>query len=222
MIPQIIHQIWLGDPMPDHLREYCQTWRDKHPRWMYILWTDVVEPPLCKPPPDNLINQELFDNAKRWAPKAVGQFKSDILRYELLYRYGGVYVDCDFECKKPLDDLLTNSVKLFAAWETPGQWIGNAILGSIPGHPLMDRVIRGLPDNVNKLAGPDVRPNQLTGPQYLTRLWKSSFYKVDGDKIFSNELFYPYLYNELDKGTANFPKAYAVHHWNNKRQGQPV
>lgn len=145
-----------------------------------------------------------------------------MLRYEILYRYGGVYVDCDFEAQKPLDSLLTSSVKLFAAWESPLQWIGNAILGSEPGHPLLDRVIRGLPDNVNRLAGPGVRPNQLTGPQYLTRLWKNSFYKVEGGRLFEKNMFYPYLYNELEKGKQEFPDAYAVHHWNNKRQGQPI
>ena len=33
--------------------------------------------------------------------------RADVLRYEILRRHGGVYVDVDVECLRPLDDLLT-------------------------------------------------------------------------------------------------------------------
>ena len=43
--------------------------------------------------------------------------KADILRYELLYRFGGLYIDADIICLKPLNDLLLDNlflkVKLF-------------------------------------------------------------------------------------------------------------
>ena len=31
-------------------------------------------------------------------------FKSDIARYEILYKYGGIYIDTDFECLKKIPD----------------------------------------------------------------------------------------------------------------------
>lgn len=34
--------------------------------------------------------------------------KADILRYELLYFFGGIYIDTDFLCIKNIDKLLNN------------------------------------------------------------------------------------------------------------------
>ena len=48
----------------------------------------------------------------------------------LLAQHGGVYVDTDVECRKPLDELLTG-VEAFAALELPGR-LGTAVIGSVP------------------------------------------------------------------------------------------
>jgi hypothetical protein len=38
MIPKILHQIWIGPkPAPTNL---MKTWKDKHPDFEYILWTE--------------------------------------------------------------------------------------------------------------------------------------------------------------------------------------
>ena len=38
MIPKIIHQFWVGPkPPPMNL---IQTWRDAHPDWVHMLWTN--------------------------------------------------------------------------------------------------------------------------------------------------------------------------------------
>jgi mannosyltransferase OCH1-like enzyme len=34
--------------------------------------------------------------------------KTDILRFEILYQFGGLHKDTDFECLKPIDDLIIN------------------------------------------------------------------------------------------------------------------
>ena len=221
MIPRIIHQIWLDNPLPDYLVPYMLSWRKLHPDWTHLLWTNVPQflpeevRPFCEPP--NLRNESLFSDATRWAPGSEGQFRSDILRYELLYVMGGVYVDCDFECLKPIDSLISPNLELFAAWETDYRWIGNAILGAVPNNPTINRTIKNLPKNVQRFAGPGVRPNVLTGPQFITKLWANSYDKIHAT-IFPSKMFYPYLYNELHKGTQVWSQAYAVHHWNNKRQ----
>ena len=56
-----------------------------HPDWEYKLWTDETVKEIT------LINQELFDKAKNYGEK------SDILKWELVYRFGGVYIDTDME-----------------------------------------------------------------------------------------------------------------------------
>lgn len=206
MIPRIIHQIWLGSEVPSELRFYSETWKYHHDHWVYQLWTDANLFPLR--------NQALFDRAEEIAPQNVGQFRADIARYEILHKMGGIYVDMDFECVRNLDRLL-EPVTCFAAWEEQDKWINNAIMGCQPGDPFMDLIIKAIPTSVEAHLG--ARPNKLTGPQLVTRLYRKHEFGPYVT-IFDKELFYPYLYNELHRKGQSFPNAYAIHHWNNARR----
>jgi len=132
MIPQIIHQIWLG-PLPRPQR-WMDSWRDQHPDWEYHLWDDQAA---GKFP---LRNRRHFEQITEWAGKA------DLLRYEILHRVGGFYADADSECIRPLDDeLLANDC--FGCWESerhcPGM-VSIGCLGATPGTRLFDAVIAHL------------------------------------------------------------------------------
>lgn len=209
MIPKVIHRIWVGDPMPDHLEQFGETWKRHHPDWDHVLWTDDDMPVLK--------NQRLYDQAEELAPGNVGQLRSDIARYEILHAQGGIYVDADLECLRPLDALL-NGVACFAGWERQHTWVGNTILGAVPSHPFFADLIRGLPANVRRRAGS--RPNKLTGPQYLTRIYRRHAREVT---VFSQDRFYAAGWDELDRTPDEFPDAYTWHWWGNQRckQGQP-
>lgn len=208
MIPRTFHRLWVGPPMPAHLEQYGETWKQHHPGWQHILWTEETLPPLR--------NQRLYDNAEKIAPNNVGQFRADVARYELLLTHGGVWIDADMQCLQPIDDLIAG-VDCFAGWETEARWVNNAILGCTPGHPFLDSLVRGLGANVRRKAG--ARPNILSGPQYLTPVYRRHARQVT---VFPQRTFYPYLWNELDRGGDQFPHSHAVHHWNNRRRGVPV
>jgi mannosyltransferase OCH1-like enzyme len=188
--------------MPDHLREYVATWTRVHPGWSHRMWTDSDL--------DWLENQELYDFAEA-ITRHTGQFRADVARYEILHRYGGVWIDCDFEALNPIDELLLG-VDCFAAWETDDVWVGNAILGSVPAHPFLADLIAGLPANVRRKRGK--RPNVLSGPQYLTPIAVRH-----GVRLFPAAQFYPYDYNHLERAGDSFPDAYAAHRWENTRSG---
>jgi mannosyltransferase OCH1-like enzyme len=187
--------------MPDQLAEWGATWQHHHPEWEHRLWTEDTLPPL--------VNQDIYDRAEAIAPDNVGQLRADVARYELLATYGGVYVDCDFECRRPLDELAR--LDAFAAWEAPGRWINNAILGARPAHPLFIELIERLPLNVKRHHGR--RPNVLTGPQFLTPVARK--HKIT---VLPKAMFYPYTWAELDRAGEPFPQAWAVHHWWNRRR----
>lgn len=199
-IPRVFHSIWVGDPMPDHLRGYVASWTSVHAGWEHKVWGDSDL--------DWLQNQELYDFAEA-ITKHHGQFRADVARYEILHRFGGVYVDCDFEALAPIDELLLG-VECFAAWETDDVWVNNAILGAEPGHPLLKALIDGLPANVRRHRGK--RPNVTSGPQYLTPLMRDR----DDVTIYPSAMFYPYRWDQLERCGETFPEAYAVHHWNRK------
>lgn len=204
MIPRIFHFIWVGDPMPDRLRRYVGTWQDIHPDWDLWMWDESTL--------GWLTNIDLFHHADNYT-NSPGQFRSDIARYEILHRYGGVYVDCDFEARKPIDALRDHPA--FAAWEVDDVWVNNAILGSVPGHPVWQELIDALPANVDRTLGK--RPNVMTGPQFIT----GHFDGRDDVAIYPAAMFYPYLHSELHRRDEDFPEALAVHRWQNamKRRG---
>lgn len=192
MIPRIIHQIWLGnDAIRPDFQKNRQSWINLHPGWEVKLWTAEGLP--------NLLNQQSFDAADHFVLKA------DILRYELVYKYGGFYADMDVEALQPFDSLLDH--RAVFAWEQP-HVVGNACFGAVPGHPALERVIRLLPDNFRRMH--DVLDR--TGPFLLTRALESCF-SADSITMLPEETFYPYRWNERHKASGPFGNSMAVHHW---------
>lgn len=201
MIPRTIHRIWIGDPEPEWQRACGETWHK--PGW------EVVEYDRA---PFTLQNQGLYDRAEELAPGYEGQFRSDLLRLELLYHRGGVYVDADFALLTTIDDLL--EVECFVAWEVQGKTANNAIMGAKPQHRLIGRLIDYLPDSVARNAGK--KPNVMTGPQYLTRMLRRW---GQGVTVYDQAMFYPLSWRDHQR--ADFTptaEARAVHWFANKRR----
>ena len=92
IIPKKIHQIWIGKEVPKKYKKWRVSWMKNHPEYEYFLWDETKILKL------DLINRNQF---KRAINPAV---KSDIARYEILYKFGGIYVDTDFESLKKIDD----------------------------------------------------------------------------------------------------------------------
>jgi inositol phosphorylceramide mannosyltransferase catalytic subunit len=194
LIPRIIHRVWLGsEEMPEEYVRFGKSWREHHPEWKMWTWTDDNLPPLTYP--DALARCRNFGEA------------SDVLRYEALHRYGGIYVDTDVECLRSLEPLI-GEVSAFGAWQRPGV-IGSAVVGSIPAHPAIAEVLRKVSEGAG--SGPQV---EATGPVALTRVLE----KAPDVKLFGHETFFPYDYWEIPldpdvDAAAGAPDAYAIHHW---------
>jgi mannosyltransferase OCH1-like enzyme len=185
-IPRVLHMIWLGGrPLPASARACLQSWRREHPEWEIRLWTDEDAP---RPP--------AVARARNLSEAA------DIIRYAIIRDHGGVYVDTDVECLRPIDELLTG-VRAFAAYEVPGR-LCNAVIGAIPGHPAFALAS----DLVEVTAGTGQYP-EATATLFLTRVLEP-FPDVT---LFGPERFYPYLWDEELPRGVTFPNAYAVHHW---------
>ncbi len=202
-IPRIIHQIWLGSPVPDVYKGYMRSWQEKHPDWEYMLWTDDNVQTLFP-----LYNQEFYDTAENYGTK------SDILRWELLYRFGGLYVDTDYECLNPMDELhyaydfYTGIQPLDAIFLQ----LGAALVGSIPHHPIMKHCIETIKDDWHFQGAPT-----KTGPVHFTK----SFYLCAGKGTIDIALppFYVYPLGSTEKPTQELYNqwieqgSYAIHWW---------
>lgn len=192
-IPKIFHTIWIGGKrLPDEFVQYRETWMNLHPDWEFILWNDENLP--------ELINQKLFNKTKEIVVRA------DLLKLELLYSYGGIFIDTDFECYKNIEPLLSG-IECFSCGERPGI-IGNAIMGSLPGHPSFKKLINNVEENINENM--PYGPNIKTGPVYLTKtLTPEEIY------LFPTEYFFPVpAGHSIEPNMGHlFPKSYGVHHW---------
>lgn len=207
LIPQIMHHIWIGDPMPLHLQANCLAWVDMLPGWDFKLWTEqqIDELPLQ--------NRSLYDQADKIVPRdAVEQFRADIVRYELLAFFGGVYVDVDTRPLQHIGPALAGH-KEFAAREDRN-WVGNTYLAAVPDHPLMHEIVAAMPGNVQRNRGK--RPNKLSGPQYITPIWNRRH-----GHIAPRHQWFPYSYIDVKRGTVPETFAsdvYAVHGWDHTRR----
>lgn len=208
MIPKVLHHIWVGPPMPDHLADCVASWQRLHPEWEVVKWTD-----------DNLDwlkNQRWFDEAPNLVgPNEVGQMRADIARLEILWKYGGVYHDCDLEAINPIDELCVG-VTGFAGFEDPeSKWVNNAIIGVESQNDFIGYLLDHLPDRLDYCKAKKIRrPSIMTGPQWITPMWRQ---RGQEWTIYPNWYFYPYAHNELDRQGESFPNSYAIHHWHHQR-----
>lgn len=193
--------------MPDHLAAYVATWRTVMPDWTHTMWTDDDDWTW-------LANYDLWQRAPELFPRNVGQFRADVARVELLHRHGGVYADCDLELVAPLDPYVGRGIDCFAAWEQDEQWVNNAVMGAVAGHPFLAALIDELPRSVAR-ARPGARPNVVSGPQFLTPVYRQQ--PAGSVTVYPSRWFYPYLWSELDRQGEAFPGAVTVHHWHNRR-----
>lgn len=202
-IPKVIHQIWLGDQARRPAR-WMSSWQQKHPDWEYRLWTEANLPPLRA--------QAAFDAMPHLAGKA------DILRYELLHRFGGVYIDADAECVASLsDDLLSN--RAFAAHENeyvrPGM-IANGVIGCLPGTPLMAAMTDTILATEGLRECPAIEVWKLTGPLAFTRVIGRGGHSYI--RIYPSFWFYPEHYSGVHySGVVD--RCYARQYWGSTRSG---
>ena len=117
-IPKIIHQIWIGPkPPPTKLMD---TWKNKHIKegFEYIRWTeDELKKRGFEPKLVAKINDMIEINGQ-----------ADILRWQILYEYGGVFIDADAYCIEPFT-YLVEKYQAFAGYENEkvrnAGWAGN-------------------------------------------------------------------------------------------------
>ena len=181
-IPRLFHQIWVGpEPLPDELAAYQASWVAKNPGWELRFWTDDNLPEGCRRP-------EVYDRSRTvWE-------RADLLRLEVVFRFGGVHVDADFECLRPIEPLV-GEAEFFIGYRKPGH-VNGALFGAVAGHPLLDEGLRTIEPRSDGAYDKDA-----TGPMFLERLLTDR----EGVVYLDPEVFYPRTPDQLDQ-------AFGVHH----------
>ena len=181
LIPRVFHQIWLGlRPFPEAHARYQETWLAHHPGWELRMWTEDNLP-------RNLRRAEALERLRHPVER------SAILRHELLWRFGGVYVDTDFECLRSIEPLIREATFFISKPGVPQ----DALYGSVARHPILDSTL-----------------DQLEAVDFYESAWKPKRKQlalaIDAhrDEVLFLEpaILYP------DPKTTERDRAHAVHH----------
>ncbi|CDW75669.1 UNKNOWN [Stylonychia lemnae] len=215
-IPKKIHFIWIGkNDLPQNFRDFYQNqWKQTHSDYEFKIWTDED------------IKDMIFTNDQIIKdPEFNSGLRADALRLEILQTYGGIYIDIDMAVVKKLDELLFKDIDfIIGVSNTQAFELNNAIIASIPNHPILQYLIDNLKINMQKhiqdankkiqlmslmsqMTGDDIKVDinpkqvnviQMSGPgfmtQYVFRYLNSN--KETNVLIAPKEYFYP-LSNEL-------------------------
>lgn len=180
-IPKIIHQIWIGPRKPP--MKWINTIKDfvaKNPDWKYKLWRDEDIAEI------GLINSLEYDKMNTYYGK------SDIIRCELLFRFGGIYIDADSVwLNRSFDELLNAKSGFFVALENNKEnEYANSVIGSSQYNPISFYLVKNL-QNVHLLCK-NIDAFKSTGPYFLD---KNLSKLNDIISVYPSYYFYPKYWN---------------------------
>lgn len=161
LIPKIIHQTYKNETIPPHWKAGQAQCQKLNPDYKYILWTDKMI--------EDFIGKEF-----PWFLPTLKSYKypiqkADVIRYFVLWKYGGIYVDLDDTCQRNFDQLLKYPVFLR---KTAPFGVSNDVMGAIPNHPFFYKAIHSLKHYNKNWFAPYFTIMASTGPVFISIVWK--------------------------------------------------
>jgi mannosyltransferase OCH1-like enzyme len=139
--------------------------------------------------------------------------KSDLLKWEIVYRFGGLYVDVDYESLKPVD-LLHYTYDFYTAFQPLDAFfvqLGAALFAAWPHHPILKHCIETIKDDWHHKGAP-----KKSGPVHFSKsLLATAGQDNRKDIVFPAFYMYPLgsTQRELKREEWIAQGAYAIHHW---------
>lgn len=211
MIPKLMHFVWIGDESkrPDNC---INTWKKLNPSYKVYVWgnKDLEK--------NKWVNTEHM--AEMYKKELCGV--ADMMRYEIIHAHGGIALDADSYCVRPLEDWLLEPSEI-AVWESETLRQGLVSLnciGCLPKSPFFKQVIQNIKDKPTVV---DREAWQATGPQLLTDTWNQTKYPLT---IYPSHYFVPnHFAGKPYEGTGQvFAKQYwaSTHGKNDTLHTEPV
>ena len=210
-IPKIIHQLWIGSrPAPT---KFMDTWREAHEPlgFKYMFWNEK-----------NISqNIQLGEVVQKLNSIEEINGKADVIRWLILQKFGGVFVDADSICIHPFDEHILNGVDAFAGWEQEQVRKGLAATGTMgftPYHPIVNSAIEWIKRNPISQKQSRQRAWFTVGPGLLTRICE--MYGWNNIKIYPSYYFLPFHYTGIKY--EGHEKVYAYQEWGSTKQNYEV
>lgn len=214
---KIIHQIWFGT-IPDKrkakksykaLERYRNSWTEKNPDWTRIEWNKKM----CI----SFIREFFPEHVSLYNSYPYEIQRCDVVRYFILFRYGGIYADMDYYCNKSFTLALQEYTGDIYFTETAnrlgtGQHVSNSLMYSTPRHPFWKCLFIELE---KARECPIYYPRHLkvmvtTGPTLLNNAFSKykTRYRLS---YFPEKYFHPYGLTDDKLSLTNNPDVYAIH-----------
>jgi mannosyltransferase OCH1-like enzyme len=185
-VPLIIYQSWHMNSVPKNMKNAINKLIAMNPEFDYYLYSDEKSREfICENYSEEVV--AAFDSLKP------GAYKSDLWRYCILYKTGGVYLDIKYYSLYPINEMIKKTPVIFVndlPWACSESFtpygIYNALLASPPKHSIFINCINEIVRNTKmKIYG--ASPLHITGPCLLSNVMiKYDKYVEDKDKIFKN------------------------------------
>ena len=202
-IPRRIHYCWFGGTsIPDEFKMYIDTWGKLCPDYEIIRWDESNY--------DYKKNEYMYEayRQKKWG------FVPDFARLDIIYRYGGIYLDTDVELIRNIDDLLCDDA--FCGFESR-RFVANGLgFGAVAGFPLMQQQMEIY--NSLSFINKDGSLNLKAAPQYQTEFFCSlglsqngTLQNIHGMTIYPQDVLAP-----LNAGSGIYnltENTYSIHHY---------
>lgn len=159
-IPKTLHFIWVGSTkIPKSMWKNMKGWMALHPGWKVKFWSDrnIKGLPktcqLCRVEnfPFKYV-KHCFEDTKNDAEK------EELLRNEILFHEGGVFVDADVACVKNLDEI-NASYDFYCSLAPPHDPVlsssislSGAVVAATSHHPILKRTLQEIAANWSKVA----------------------------------------------------------------------
>lgn len=204
LIPKKIHYMWLGGKeIPPQLKKCIDSWKRFCPDYEIIRW-DESNYDVHK----NKFLSQAYDNQKYG-------FVPDFARIDILYSYGGIYLDTDVELKRNIDELLYQEA--FCSVEKWQVINFGGCSGAVKGHKSLEPFLENW--SKRQIIKKDGSLDNISSGLIDTSIAINYGYKINGRtqnimgmNIYTYDYFHPYDYmtGRLDM-TDN---TYSVHHFN--------
>lgn len=232
---KIISRAWLGPaPMPSTYFDYGNDWLAFNEGWTLVDWDYAAI--LDK----NWINKSVITDILNRMNNGSGILTveaavqiADVIGYELIYEFGGVYTNCDVMPVRSLAYMFEHFALGDSAYagkeDNTTDRIVNAVLGGPTNHPFWEYVIEVLPTRY--FSNPLTEMVYSTGPQLLTECAQSwhGLMKTEGTselslKVLPTEAFNPLHWENIPLGTypdltkiEYGPNTVGIHGWAHRK-----
>jgi len=199
VIPKIVHLTAPTKNLSWEERRMSRRLKSVLNDWYYALWDDREN--------DQLVANCFPHFLEQYRSIRRGVVRADIARCMYLYIHGGFYFDTDYKLLAPIgNEILTHSCVLPISRggldDLSTFRLGNAVMGSVAGHPFWADFLDDLFSNRSLATLPEDQIEKTTGPEGLTHFFVTNRDRYRDVHLAPRPLFHP----RLTKGNFSYEK----------------